>query len=165
MPKEELRSRELTDFPPFLADALLASSKLIVSEGEHVRLASHKLHLKQDEEAALANIENAFKQAGLAVPATRDVLAASGVEPGRARSLLQILLRQKKLVRVTDDLTFHHSALETLREQLGPRKGQRFTVPVFKEWTGISRKYAIPLLEYLDRERVTRRDGDERLVL
>jgi selenocysteine-specific elongation factor len=52
-----------------------------------------------------------------------------------------------------------------LRGMLGARKGQRFAVPQFKEWTGISRKYAIPLLEYLDRVRVTRREGDQRVVL
>ena len=165
MLKEELRSREMPDFPAVLADALLASTKVLVSEGEHVRLASHQLHLKQDEEEAVAKIEGAFKRAGLSVPATREVLAASGIEPGRARSLLQILLRQKKLVRVSEDLTFHRDALAQLRAELEARKGQRFNVPVFKEWTGVSRKYAIPLLEYLDRERLTRRDGDERLIL
>jgi selenocysteine-specific elongation factor len=60
---------------------------------------------------------------------------------------------------------FHRSAIESLREMLAPRKAARFNVGTFKEWTGISRKYAIPLLEYLDREHITRRVGDERLVL
>ena len=68
-------------------------------------------------------------------------------------------------MRVSDDLVFHHSALGQLRETLAARRGTRFQVGAFKEWTGVSRKYAIPLLEFLDRERVTRRDGDERLVL
>ena len=52
-----------------------------------------------------------------------------------------------------------------MRELLAARKGQRFGVAEFKEWTGVSRKYAIPLLEFLDREQVTRREGDERVVL
>jgi selenocysteine-specific elongation factor len=52
-----------------------------------------------------------------------------------------------------------------LRQLLTARRGQRFSVPEFKEWTGISRKYAIPLLEFLDREKVTRREGDGRVVL
>jgi selenocysteine-specific elongation factor len=75
------------------------------------------------------------------------------------------LIRNKKLVRIGDDLVFHHSALATLRAMLASHKGERFGVPDFKDWTGISRKYAIPLLEYLDREHVTVRDGDSRLVL
>jgi len=136
-----------------------------VVEGENVRLASHRLVLKQDEEQARAAIESAFEQAGLAVPALPDVLAKSGVEAARARSLLQILLREKRLVRVSDDLVFHHTAMEKLRAMLSAHKAARFNVGTFKDWTGISRKYAIPLLEYLDRERVTRREGDERVVL
>ena len=67
-------------------------------------------------------------------------------------------------MRISDDLVFHAGALEALRRMLADRKGQRFGVPEFKEWTGISRKYAIPLLEFLDRERITRRDGDVRVV-
>ena len=165
VPKQDLRGRELPDSPAFLIDALVAGDPRIVVEGENVRLAAHKLVLKQDEEQARAAMERAFEQAGLAVPALPDVLAKSGVEAARARSLLQILLREKRLVRVSDDLVFHHTAVEKLRAMLAEHKGARFGVGVFKDWTGISRKYAIPLLEYLDRERVTRREGDERVVL
>jgi selenocysteine-specific elongation factor len=93
------------------------------------------------------------------------VLAKSGIEAARARSLLQIMLREKRLVRVSEDLVFHQSAIAQLRGMLAAHKASRFNVGTFKEWTGISRKYAIPLLEYLDRERVTRREGDERVVL
>ncbi len=165
LPRHELRSRELPDAPLFLLEALLAASPLVVAEGEVVRLKSHRLVLKQDEEQALNAIESLFANAGLTVPPVNEVLAKSGVEKARARSLLQILLRQERLVRVGDELVFHADALHSLREQLAARRGQRFTVPVFKDWTGISRKYAIPLLEYLDRERVTRREGDERILL
>jgi selenocysteine-specific elongation factor len=165
MPKEELRGRELPDAPPFLLDALLARARNIVAEGETVRLASHKVSLRQDEREATSKIEAAFESAGLAVPPTNDVLSKSGVESTRARTLLQILIRDKKLVRVSEDLVFHASAVQRLRELLAGFKGRRFGVPEFKDWTGISRKYAIPLLEFLDRERVTRREGDVRLVL
>ena len=164
--RQDLRARLLPDSPPFLIDALLAAGgKEIVVEGEAVRLAGHKLVLKQDEEQARTVIERAFEQAGLAVPALPEVLAKSGVESARARSLLQILLREERLVRVSDDLVFHHTAIANLRRMLAGHKAVRFNVGTFKDWTGISRKYAIPLLEYLDRERVTRREGDERVVL
>jgi len=163
--KMELRSRLLSNAPPFFLDALLEMTKDIVAEAETVRLASHRLNLKEDEEEALRKIEAAFRRAGLKVPATPAVLANSGVEAARARSLLQILLRRQRLIRIGEDLVFHHSAIEALRETLAAHKGERFKVPAFKEWTGISRKYAIPLLEYLDREHVTRREGDERVVL
>ena len=151
--------------PPFVLDALLADAKEIVAEGDTVRLRGHTLVLNQDERQARAAIEGAFQQAGLAVPAVAQVLAKSGVEPARARSLLQILLREKQLVRINDELVIHHSAIEELRRMLAARKPARFNVGTFKEWTGVSRKYAIPLLEFLDRERITRREGEERLIL
>jgi len=163
--KEALRSRYLPGAPPWLMDALLRRSKTLALEGETVRLASHKIALKQDETEATSRIENAFRSAGLAVPSMQDVLSKSGVESIRARTLLQMLVRDKRLVRISDDLVFHAAALQSLRELLSQKKGRRFAVPEFKEWTGISRKYAIPLLEYLDRERITRRDGESRVVL
>jgi selenocysteine-specific elongation factor len=163
--KEQLRSKQLPGAPPWLLDALLTRAKTLAVDGETVRLASHRISLKQDEEEASVKIENAFRAAGLAVPALGEVLAKSGVESTRARSILQLLLRDKRLVRVSDELVFHGSAIQSLRELLATRKGTRFGVPEFKDWTGISRKYAIPLLEFLDRERVTRRDGDSRIVL
>jgi selenocysteine-specific elongation factor len=163
--KQDLRSRELADSPPFLVDALLEAARDIVVEGETVRLRSHRVVLKQDEERARAAIEGAFEQAGLSVPGVPEVLAKSGLEPARARSLLQILLREGRLVRINDGLVFHRTAIARLRELLAARRGERFGVATFKDWTGISRKYAIPLLEYLDREHVTRREGEERVVL
>jgi selenocysteine-specific elongation factor len=161
MARQELRG----EAPVFILDALLTDLKETVAEGELVRLRGHKLVLTGDEEQARGKIERAFETAGLAAPGTAEVLAGSGVEAGRARSLLQILLREKRLLRVSDELVIHHTAIARLRELLGSHKGERFRVPEFKEWTGISRKYAIPLLEFLDRERITRREGDERVVL
>ncbi|HTR38149.1 MAG TPA: selenocysteine-specific translation elongation factor [Bryobacteraceae bacterium] len=163
--KEELRSKHLAGAPPWLMDALLARGKSLAADAETVRLSSHKVSLKQDEEEASAKIENAFRSAGLATPAMHEVLGKSGVEATRARTILQLLLRDKRLVRVSDELVFHVSAIQALRALLAQKKGSRFAVPEFKDWTGISRKYAIPLLEYLDREHITRRDGDSRVVL
>jgi selenocysteine-specific elongation factor len=163
--KQDLRSRELPQSPAFVMDALLAAAAELVVEGENVRARTHTLVLKEDEERARAAIERAFEQTGLATPALAEVLAKSGVEPARARTLMQILLREKRLVKIADDLVFHKSAIENLRQTLAGRKGERFAVGAFKDWTGISRKYAIPLLEYLDREHVTRREGDERVIL
>jgi selenocysteine-specific elongation factor len=165
VPKEELRSKRLPGAPPWLMDALLARAKTLAMDGEMVRLASHKISFKQDEQEAAGKIENAFRAAGLAVPSMQEVLGKSGVESNRARTILQLLLRDKRLVRVSDELVFHSSAIQLLRDLLARKKGVRFAVPEFKDWTGISRKYAIPLLEFLDRERITRRDGDSRLVL
>ena len=165
MPKEELRNSALPGSPPFLLDELLRLVPEIKVEGDIVRLATHRVSLKVDESEATRNIETLFYDAGLAVPSTAEVLAKSGIEQGRARSLLQILLKEHKLIKINDELVFHPSAIDGLRGILAPRIGTKFSVADFKNWTGISRKYAIPLLEFLDREHVTRREGDNRIVL
>jgi selenocysteine-specific elongation factor len=70
-------------------------------------------------------------------------------------------------VKVSDELVFHGSALVELRRLIAVQKTKspKMDVATFKELTGVSRKYAIPLLEYLDRERVTKRMGDAREIL
>jgi selenocysteine-specific elongation factor len=163
--KEELRSKFLPGAPPWLMDALLARSKTLAVQGETIRLSSHRVALKQDEKDATTKIEEAFRSGGLSTPPVQEVLAKSGVDPVRARTLLQLMLRDKRLVRVSDELVFHASVMQSLRELLAQKKGVQFAVPEFKDWTGISRKYAIPLLEYLDREHVTKREGDSRVIL
>jgi selenocysteine-specific elongation factor len=146
----------------------LASEKKLDVQGELVKRAGSQIELQPEEAKAKGEIERAFSAAGLAVPSVKEVLAKLSVEAKRAEKLLQILLREKSLVRVSPELIFHRDALAHLKMQLATykkAKGERISVPVFKDLAGISRKYAIPLLEYLDRERVTRRAGDERVIL
>jgi selenocysteine-specific elongation factor len=146
----------------------LAGEKKLDVRGELVKRAGSQIALQPEEAQAKGEIEKAFAEAGLAVPSVKEVLAKLSVEAKRAEKLLQILLREKNLVRVSPDLIFHREALASLKERLAAHKkakGERISVPVFKDLTGITRKYAIPLLEYLDRERVTRRAGDERVIL
>jgi selenocysteine-specific elongation factor len=148
-------------------DELLAQKKL-EAQGEIIKRAGSTISLGPEEARAKEQIERAFAAAGLAVPAVKEVLSKLPVEAKHAEKILQILLRDKSLVRVTPELIFHRDALAQLRDRLSVFKksrGDRISVPVFKELTGITRKYAIPLLEYLDRERVTRRAGDERVIL
>jgi selenocysteine-specific elongation factor len=146
----------------------LVGQKKLELQGEVVKRAGSGISLDREETKAKEEIEAAFAGAGLTVPAMKDVMSKLPVEAKRAERILQILLREKTLVRVTPELIFHREAMSALRERLAKykkAKGERISVPVFKELTGITRKYAIPLLEYLDRERVTRRAGDERVIL
>jgi len=146
----------------------LITQKKLDAPGELVKKAGSEITLQPEEAKAKDQIEAAFSAAGLAVPSVEKVLAALAIETKRAERLLQILLREKNLVRVSPELIFHRQALAELKEKLSKykkSKGERISVPAFKELTGITRKYAIPLLEYLDRERITRRAGDERVIL
>jgi len=146
----------------------LAAQKKLDAQGELVKKAGSEIALLPEEAKAKEQIEAAFASAGLAVPSVKEVLAKLTVESKRAEKLLQILLREKNLVRVSPELIFHRQALAQLKKQLAAykkAKGDRISVPAFKELTGITRKYAIPLLEYLDREHLTRRAGEERVIL
>ena len=146
----------------------LITQKKLDTPGELVKKAGSEITLQPEEAKAKDQIEAAFSAAGLAVPSVKEVLVKLAIETRRAERLLQILLREKNLVRVSPELIFHRRALAELKEKLWTykkSKGERISVPAFKELTGITRKYAIPLLEYLDRERVTRRAGDERVIL
>ena len=163
--RPELRNSIAEGMPAFLLDALLEGAGEVAAEGEIVRVHGHAPVLGGDEEQARQAIERAFEQAGLAVPAMGEVLANAGVEAARARTLLETLIREKRLIRINQELVFHRAAVENLLNLMAARRAARFGVPEFKEWTGVSRKYAIPLLEYLDRARVTRREGNQRVIL
>lgn len=162
--KAEARTQVMPRSPVAMFEHLLATTKAVTVEGDLLRLASFRMVMQEDEAAALAQIEKLFSEAGLAVPATNEVLAQSGIDPARAKTLLQTLLRDRKLVRINLELVCHATALEQIQTLLKSKSGQRFGVGDFKDWTGVSRKYAIPLLEFLDRQRITRRDGDQRVV-
>ncbi len=169
--KEELRGRAAASARPELFQAALNDlvvAKEVTVSGDIVQRAGREIALLPEEARAKEQIEKEFERAGLTVPHLAEVLAKLPVETKRARKLLQILLREKVLVKVSDDLVFHRRAIEQLRELLSRyrrERGERLPIPAFKELTGITRKYAIPLLEFLDRERVTRRVGDERVIL
>ena len=155
MPKQDLKTAVMAGAAAEVFELALAGAKELIQDGEVVRLKTHRVVLKQDEEQARTAIESSFERAGLAAPAVAEVLKASGVAPARARSILQILLREGRLTRISDEFVLDTRALANLRGQLVAKRGQRFSVPMFKEWTGVSRKYAIPLLGYLDREHIT----------
>ena len=147
-------------------DSLLRDQKLQVT-GEVVHAAGKGVRLRDEEAEAKAQIEQAFAQAGLKVPLLKDVLAALPVDKIRAQKIVTLLLRDRVLVKLADELVFHRDALEAMRRQIVAQKTKtpKLNVGNFKDLFGVTRKYAIPLLEYLDRERVTRRVGDERVIL
>ena len=170
IPKQELRARagdaRVEIFEAALDD--LVKARALAVSGDLVRQAGREIELSLEEAKAKELIEREFARAGLTVPAFASVLANLPVDAPRAQKILQILLREKVLVKIAQDLVFHRTALARLRELLAKyrkERGERLPITAFKELTGVTRKYAIPLLEHLDREQVTRRVGDERVIL
>jgi len=166
--KEALREQVKASSDVFTAmlDILVREKKLEVA-GEIVRLPGHGVVMKDEEAESKQIIEKAFASAGLKVPALKDVLAGLKVDKTRAHKIVTLLLREKVLMKISEDLVFHRDSLEDLRKRLlsEKTKSPKIDVARFKDLAGVSRKYAIPLLEYLDREHVTRRVGDERVIL
>jgi selenocysteine-specific elongation factor len=166
--REQLRAQ--VDASPEVFDAvtsILVREKKLEVVGDLVRLPGQGVVMKDDEAESKKTIEDAFAAAGLRVPALNEVLAGLKVDKNRAQKIVTLLLRDKLLIKISDELVFHRSALEQLRKELAVYKSKSSKIDVahFKELTGVTRKYAIPLLEYLDRERITRRVGDAREIL
>jgi selenocysteine-specific elongation factor len=166
--KEELRVQ--VDAMPEVFEtsaAMLVREKKLEVVGDLVRLPGQGVAMKDEEVESKNRIEEAFASAGLRVPALQEVIAGLKVDKARALKIVTLLLRDKILIKVSDELVFHRSALEQLRRQMTAYKvkSAKINVAEFKELTGVTRKYAIPLLEYLDRERVTRRVEDAREIL
>jgi selenocysteine-specific elongation factor len=170
-PREELREQLAARAHPAVFDRALAD---LVSAGtivvkDRVALATHRVALTPEEDQVRAAIERAYREGGLKPPDAASLAASLRVAPAVADRMLKLLQRQKALVRV-DVLLFHDEALKALKAEVAALKTSagaeaRIDVATFKERFGVTRKFAIPLLEYLDRERVTRRMGESRVVL
>ncbi len=170
IPKQDLRAKAKIPRAELFAVVLedLTKAGTVSIEGDLVRRAGRGIALSPEESRAKELIEREFERAGLKAPGIVEVLEKLPVEAARARKILQILLREGVLVKIAEDLVLHRTAAGSLRELVAgyrQQRGDRFNVAAFKELTGVTRKYAIPMLEYLDRERVTRRVGDVRVIL
>jgi selenocysteine-specific elongation factor len=169
MNKDELRGQLPGVAPEVFAKVLndAAAGKRVEIIGDLVRLPGRGIAMKDEEAESKKKIEEAFASAALKVPALQEVLAGLKIDKLRAQKIVTLLLRDKVLTKVSDELVFHRTALDHLRKRVAEHKAKSATIDVatFKELIGVSRKYAIPLLEYLDRERVTKRVGDSRQIL
>jgi selenocysteine-specific elongation factor len=165
--KEELRSRTEGANNPKLFNYLiqqLSQEGNLVQEKEEVRLATHKVTLAQDQKETRAKLEAIYAKSGLQPPYFKDLKEDF---PGNmASQVLDVMVKEGKLLKVKEDLYFDRKAVEALEEKLvGFLKTHgEITTPQFKEMTGISRKYTIPLIEYFDLKQITVRVGDSRVL-
>jgi selenocysteine-specific elongation factor len=169
LPREEARERIFGLASPALFDEVLQKLEQAGRLAGRDRLAQpgRGVSLTPEEARAQDALDRLFRDAGLAPPDVASAAAAARIAVPVADRVTKLLLRQKTLVKV-DTLVFHAQSLEKLKEDVKTLKGQgaaKVDVASFKERYGISRKYAIPLLEWLDRERITRRAGDARVIL
>jgi selenocysteine-specific elongation factor len=169
IPREELRERVLAGAATAVFEELLrrlVEEQAIVAR-DRVALAGHRLALSEEETRVRAAVAGALEAAGLAPPDPAAVAGAVGASPAVVDRMLALLVRQDVLARA-GDLVFHATALHRLRDEIHALKAagtDLIDVSTFKTRYQVTRKHAIPLLEYLDRERITRRVGDKRRIL
>jgi len=168
--REELRTRLFArlhsdTFKFLLAD--LAQKGTVRPDKDRLALASHRIALSPKETALMEQIEERFAASGTNPPELDEVIAALEADPGPAQRLFHLLLQRGRLVRIPDGKVFHAGALDDLRRRLWEQRAAKPMIDIseFKELSGTSRKNAIPLLEHFDQTRVTRREGNKRIIL
>jgi selenocysteine-specific elongation factor len=168
--REELRGRALRGASPLVFRAVLddlASSHQLTVEQEIVRAHQRTVTLGGEEAKIRTALEERYRALGLQAPAADEIIRELALERSRARKIIQVLVDEHMLVKVADDTFVEAAAVNALignvrrLKEANPRLGVR----EFKELTGLSRKFAMPLLEYLDTQRVTRRQGEARVIL
>ena len=163
----ELASSWGRDLPPklfhFILEKLLKKGD-VVAEQDILRLKDHKVSLASDQAKVRETLLAAYRDGGFTPPNLKDVLEPLGLDFKQAAPVLKLLQDQGELVRVKDDMYYHRPALEEIKERMVGffADHQEMSAPEFKDLTGLSRKYLIPVLEYFDKEKITVRVGDVR---
>jgi selenocysteine-specific elongation factor len=150
--------------------SVLEKDGKIAVEKDTVRLAGYHTDLSPVEKQVSDSILSIYSLAGVEPPKLDEVLAkANGMPLSEAKKLFQMLVKRGEIIKVTDEFYFAAPAIDDLtaamRKYADLTTDRVIDVARFKEIAGVSRKYAIPLLEYFDRTRVTMRAGDKRVVL
>jgi selenocysteine-specific elongation factor len=169
MGREELRGRLPPVTDPRLFQRLLAQlaekGELVV-EGDHVRRRGHAAAASAGGGALKEAVAAALLRGGLTPPWVAELPAAVGGTPADVAAVLKLLAAEGAAVRVTPELWYHASAVRGLRERLVAHLRERgeITTQEFKDLVGATRKHVIPLAEYFDREKVTLRVGEKRVL-
>ncbi|MEN6358957.1 MAG: selenocysteine-specific translation elongation factor [Smithella sp.] len=167
--KEELKAALAGTVSAKLFNMVLASlgkRNLIASDKDNVRLASYLVQLAGEEDALRRSIASTYTQAGLTPPSLADVLNGFKDRKIKAQNIVKLMIKDGELIKINEDLCFTGEALTRLREEYKAqlvRDGQA-TPATFKDLTGLSRKYIIPLMEYFDTSKLTVRVGDHRIL-
>jgi selenocysteine-specific elongation factor len=170
MPREEIRTRLFARSHADVFRAVLAdlSARGVLRTGkDRVALARHQVTLSTHESSLLEQIEARFAAAGVNPPELTAVIADLKADPRQAEKLFHLLLSRGRLVRIPDGKVFHTRSIEDLKRRLWEKRAESPVIEIseFKDLSGTSRKNAIPLLEHFDQTRVTRREGNRRVIL
>ena len=168
MSREELRGRAGAPDERVFAHLLgaLETDGIVRTDRDKVSLAAHSVRLSPEQQKAADRLEQEFLTAAAAPPSPEEALARAGQSGDEEHELFQVLVEARKLVRVKESLYFHAQALDAIQDKLVAMLRERKEIGPgdIKDLLGISRKYAIPLLEFFDSRRVTARVGERRVL-
>ena len=164
--KEELKTKLPKTMDPRLFHLLLQEmirTNRVILEKEKIRLAEHRISVRED---ILEQVEHTIQEGQLQPPSVREMVDRLSMEHRDLKDHLELLVNRGVLIRVKGDLYFHRDAILRLREALVEfiRENGEITTSQFKGLTMVSRKFAIPLLEYFDGIKATIRVGDKRVL-
>ncbi len=165
MAKEEARTHLGLD--PRLFSFVLTAMKNIVTEQNIIRLKEFRIALSSNEEEVKAKILQALEQAGFQPPSKEELALFLKMDTKRLTDILGILSKEGKVVRVNEAYylsgSSYQQTLALLRDFFS--KKAEMSVAEFRDLLNTSRKYALPLLEFLDSNKITLRTGDVRKFL
>lgn len=169
MPKEELKGFLKNDVSQKLFNMALASlnkKEMIVSDKEHVRMAGHQVQLAEDLDSLRRDIADIYNKAGLSPSSMTEVINQFSDRKTKAQSIINLMIKEGELIKINEELCFASISLNQLRKDYKAMlmKDGKATPASFKELTGLSRKYIIPLMEYFDMDKLTVRVGDHRIL-
>ncbi len=170
MPKSELREKAGAGAPAEVFDLILAKleeKKRLRAAKDLVSTFDHRIHLSEDESRARDLLVERYQKAGVKPQTLEEVASEAKLDVKLLERIQRVLLKDGTLVRISEGMVFHRDSLSRLKESVRSCKPARDRIDVafFKEMAGVTRKHAIPLLEWLDRERVTERSGNDRVIL
>jgi len=147
----------------FVLDRLVRGER-IISEQEFYRLPEHRVSLAADQEQLKQKVVRTYQQAGIQPPTVKKLLEDLNLEMKEAGPVLRLLQDEKVLVKINEDFYFSAGAVDQLKQKITSflQENEEMGPVEFKELTGLSRKFAIPLMEFMDKEKLTIRVGDRR---
>jgi selenocysteine-specific elongation factor len=165
MPKEEVRAQLKIEQKIF--NSLVSAMKDVVIDKDLLRLSSFKVSLSEVDKGIETKILNMLEQAGFQPPLKDELLAVLKMQPRQLDDILKLMTKQGSLVRINETMyvtkNSYDKIINLLKDCFGKKK--EMTVAEFRDILNTSRKYALPILEYLDTKRITMRVGDVRKFL
>lgn len=167
MPKEELKSKMPAFLNPKFFNLIInqmIKEKEISLDEDTVRLEGHKVSLGEDQSQIKIKLMEIFEKSGLTPPFLKDLTEELKVDPAKAKDVLMLLINEGAIIKIKEDFYILSENINKLKNTVVEflRANEEMTAPQFKDMTGASRKYLIPLLEYFDSKNVTIRIGDIR---